>query len=228
MSIKNRPQMFIFDAVGTLIHPRPAVAEVYERIGRLYGSKLRAPEIGPRFRRAFHEQDEIDRRADWCTDEAREKARWRAIVKSVLSDVPEMEPCFHDLFDHFAQPAAWTCAVDAALVLESLAREGYRLAIASNYDRRLRAVVAGLADLKPVREIYISSEMGWRKPSNRFFHALVTHTQVQSDRILYIGDDHANDVIGAKSAGLQAWLLSPDGHVSPGHVPSLTAILNRF
>src|SRR5207248_1444073 len=109
MSLKSRPEMIVFDAVGTLIHPRPAVAEVYERIGRLHGSKLRAPAIGNLFRRAFHEQDEIDRRADWRTDEAREKARWRAIVESVLSDVPEIEPCFSDLFDHFARPQAWAC-----------------------------------------------------------------------------------------------------------------------
>src|SRR5437764_1179964 len=116
MSLKEPPQMIVFDAVGTLIHPRPAVADVYELIGRRHGSQLRAPEIGPRFRRAFYEQDEIDQRADWHTDEAREKARWRAIVESVLSDVPEMDACFHELFDHFAQAEAWECGPDAALV----------------------------------------------------------------------------------------------------------------
>jgi putative hydrolase of the HAD superfamily len=228
MLLKNRPQMIIFDAVGTLIHPRPAVAEVYERIGRRHGSKLRVPEIGMRFRRAFQEQDEIDRRAGCRTDEAREKARWRAIVESVLRDVPEMEPCFRELFDHFAEPTAWECGSDAGPVLESLARQGYRLGIASNYDRRLRAVVAGLSDLKPVQEIFVSSEIGWRKPSIRFFQALVTQAQLLPDQILHIGDDYANDVAAASSAGLQAWLLSPAGPPSSGNVSSLKAILSRL
>jgi len=228
MSIKNPPEMIVFDAVGTLIHPRPAVADVYERIGRQHGSKLRAPEIGPRFRHAFHEQDEMDRGGDWRTDEVREKARWRAIVESVLSDVPEKEACFRELFDHFAQPEAWECGSDAASVLESLAREGYRLTIASNYDRRLRAVVAGLSDLKRAREIFVSSEIGWRKPSNRFFQALVAQTQLRPDQILHIGDNYVNDVAGASSAGLQAWLLSPDGPPSSDHVSSLAAIPGRL
>jgi putative hydrolase of the HAD superfamily len=220
--------MIVFDAVGTLIHPRPAVTEVYERIGRLHGSKLRAPEIGPRFRQAFREQDEIDRHADWRTDETREGGRWRAIVESVLWDVAEKELCFRMLFDHFARPEGWACGSHGAQVLESLARQGYRLAIASNYDRRLRAVVAGLSDLKPVQEIFVSSEIGWRKPSIRFFDALVRQTELRPEQILHIGDDYANDVAGAGSAGLQAWFLSPDSASSPGHVPSLAAILDRL
>jgi putative hydrolase of the HAD superfamily len=228
MGLKNRPQMIIFDAVGTLIHPRPAVAEVYERIGRQYGSKLAAEVISPRFRRAFHEQDEIDRRADWRTDERREMARWRAIVESVLGDVPEMETCFRDLFNHFARPDTWACTSDVAAVLESLTAEGYRLAIASNYDRRLHGVVAGLSDLERIDEIFVSSEIGWRKPSVRFFQALVTRTRLWPEEILHIGDDYANDVAGARSAGLQAWLLSPNGSPSPACVSSLTAVLSRL
>jgi putative hydrolase of the HAD superfamily len=226
MSIQNKPQMIVFDAVGTLIHPRPAVALVYELIGRRHGSKLRAPEIGPRFRRAFHEQDEIDRRAEWRTDEAREKARWRAIVESVLDDVPEKEPCFGELFDHFSRPEAWTCASDVAAVLESLARQGYRLAIASNYDGRLRGVVGGLSDLNRLQELFVSSEIGWRKPSIRFFRAIVTQTRLRPDQMLHIGDDYANDVAAAQSAGLQAWLLSATGPQSAGGVSSLKAILS--
>jgi putative hydrolase of the HAD superfamily len=228
MSIKTRPQIIIFDAVGTLIHPRPAVAEVYERIGQRYGSKRRASAIGELFHRAFHKQDQIDRDADWRTDESREKRRWRAVVESVLSDVCKKEPCFLDLFEHFARPEAWVCGDDVAAVLESLAREDYRLAIASNYDRRLRSVVAGLDDLKPVHEIFVSSEIGWRKPSVRFFHALVEQTGAQPDRILYVGDDYANDMLGAQAAGLQAWLYSPLDRGLPGQIASLTALVHRF
>jgi putative hydrolase of the HAD superfamily len=228
VSLKNRPQMILFDAVGTLIHPRQAVAEVYERIGRLHGSKLRAPEIGLRFRHAFQEQDEIDRLVDWRTDEARERARWRAIVESVLYDVPEIEPCFRNLFNYFAQPEAWACAADVGTVLESLAREDYRVGIASNYDRRLHAVVAGLNDLKRVQQLFVSSEIGWRKPSTRFFEAVVAQTRLRPDQILHIGDHGAHDVAGANSAGSRAWLLAPDGPPSPDQVSSFAAILDRL
>src|SRR5207253_8682159 len=110
----------------------------------------------------------------------------------------------------------------------ALARKGYRLAIATNYDRRLRAVVAGLSDLKPLQEIFVSSEIGWRKPSPRFFQALVAQARLRPEQILHIGDNYANDVAGASSAGLQAWLLSPNAYPSSGHVASLKDVLGRL
>ena len=45
-------------------------------------------------------------------------------------------------------PQAWRCEPEAGAVLEELAARGYRLGVASNYDRRLRPVVEGLPALR--------------------------------------------------------------------------------
>ena len=94
-------------------------------------------------------------------------------------------------------------------MLPELASRGYTLALASNYDRRLRRVVAGLGALAPVKRLIISSEVGWRKPAAQFFAALSSAVALPPDQILYVGDDLTNDYDAARAAGLHAVLYDP-------------------
>jgi len=198
-----------FDAVGTLIHPEPAPHLVYAQSGRRHGSRLPAAEIRARFRRAFRRQEEADRAAGWRTSETREIERWRTIVAEVLDDVRDTAACFAELYEHFARPDAWCCDPGAAPVLAELSRRGCSLGIASNYDSRLRRVLAGLPMLDYIKQVLISSEVGWRKPAPEFFAAMVRQAGAAPEETLYVGDDYENDYRAAMSAGLHALLLGP-------------------
>lgn len=200
-----------FDAVGTMIHPDPPAAEVYARVGREFGSRLDAAAIAPRFAAAFRRQEEIDRAAGWVTSEEREVARWRSIVTEVLADVKDPEACFDVLYAYFHQPNAWGCDPDAMATLSALDTQGYALGTASNFDRRLKAVAAGLAPLRPLRHVVASSLVGWRKPAPEFFRRLGEVTGLTPDQILYVGDDRDNDFAGALAVGMHALLLDPLG-----------------
>jgi putative hydrolase of the HAD superfamily len=197
----------VFDAVGTLIHTAPPAPAVYFETGHRFGSRRTEAEIAARFPVAFRRQDEIDYAAGLRTDEARELARWQAIVAEVLDDVTDTEACFRLLYEHFARPTAWRVEPDAVSTIARLTARGYRLAIASNFDHRLRQVLAGgpFAGLPLV----ISSEIGWRKPAEAFFQAICGQLAVQPSELLYVGDDLPNDVDGARSAGCDAILFDP-------------------
>ena len=216
-----------FDAVGTLIHPEPPAAAVYAAVGRRFGSRLTAPEIGRRFARAFARQEEADRRDNLRTSEEREVRRWREIVAQVLDDTTEPENCFLELYQHFARPEAWRCEPGTAEVLKGLAARGLELGLASNYDLRLRSVLAGLPDLGVARHIVISSQVGWRKPAPEFFAAVCRVVGLPAGRILFVGDDRDNDYDGARSAGLLAVLFDPRGREAgvPHGVRSLAELL---
>ncbi len=207
-----------FDAVGTLINPRPAPAEVYFEIGRRHNSRLTLDEIAHRFRAAFRHEDAIDREHGWKTDEPREERRWRNIVAAVLDDVGDGEACFRELWHHFSQPEAWSCVADAERVLAELSRRGYPLGMASNFDSRLRGVVAGLPELAPLHLLTISSEIGWRKPARQFFERLLSDTGSRAEEILFVGDDPLNDADGARAAGLSVVLLGAGGVEQLGDV----------
>jgi putative hydrolase of the HAD superfamily len=196
-----------FDAVGTLIHPHPSPGEVYALVGRRWGSRLPLDAIVPRFRLAFAREDEIDREAGWRTSEAREIERWRRIVGTVLDDVTDPEGCFQELREHFARPEVWRCESGVETVFAALAARGLVVGVASNFDGRLRRVLAGLPPLRSVWRLVISSEMGWRKPAPEFFSGLCRVTGLAGDEILMVGDDPVNDGAGAEAAGLRILLL---------------------
>jgi len=201
----------LFDAVRTLIHADPLAADVYADVGRRFGSALTSAEIAHRFKVAVAHEDEIDRERGFRTSEERELERWRRIVSDVLTGVSDRDACFRDLFHHFSQPAAWRLDDQAGAVIAELARRGLRLGIASNYDRRLRGVVAGLPALRPIQHIVISSEVGWRKPARQFYNSVCDALDSSPGHILHIGDDLANDYEAALAAGLRAVLFKPRG-----------------
>ncbi len=195
-----------FDAVGTLIHPEPPAAAVYAAVGRRFGSRLTETEIALRFRTAFARQEALDRAAGWQTSEERERQRWRDIVGEVLDDVSDKERCFEELFNHFSRPGAWRCEPGVFDILNDLGR-AYTVGVASNYDARLHSLLQALPDLRPIQQVIISSEVGWRKPAPQFFLALSIRVGYPPAEILFVGDDPVNDYGGARAAGLPAVLI---------------------
>jgi putative hydrolase of the HAD superfamily len=202
----------LFDAVGTLICPDPPVAAAYGAAGRRHGSNLTEAEIGQRFRQAFRGEEELDTRPDGSrTDEARESRRWRTIVDQVFDDVRDGEALFSELWAHFAQPRHWRLFDDVSQTWQALAGQGLKLGIASNFDSRLRQVCAGLVPLDRCDSIFVSSELGARKPSADFFSRIGQALEVAPERILLVGDDWSNDYLAARAAGWQALFLDRGG-----------------
>jgi putative hydrolase of the HAD superfamily len=217
---KERRAVF-FDAVGTLIHPDPPAPAVYAAVGRRYGSALDMETITARFRSAFRRQEAIDRLAGWRTDEDREYARWREIVAETLDDVTDAEACFRELHAYFARPDAWRVQAKAGPTIRTLVERGWYIGMASNFDARLRGVVAGLPELAPVRTIVISSEVGFRKPAAPFFTEIGRRAKMDRTRIIYLGDDFSNDYTGALTMGMKAILFDQEGKCQDATVKRL-------
>jgi putative hydrolase of the HAD superfamily len=125
----------------------------------------------------------------------------------VLDDVSDADGCFEQLWQHFRRPQAWRWEPDVEVVLAELAEKGVAVGVASNFDGRLRQVLAGLTPFRSLWRLVISSEVGWRKPAPEFFVGLRQVTGLANDEILMVGDDKVNDYDGARSAGLRAVLL---------------------
>jgi len=196
-----------FDAVGTLIHPQPSAAAAYADIGSRFGTRYTRPEISVRFRAAFKREEAIDQANRWRTSERRERERWYNIVSNVLDDVADMESCFDELYRHFARPASWRCDAVMMKLLRDLHKENRKIGLASNYDERLNALIAGFPELQCLAPVVISAEIGWRKPAAEFFAAVCRSVNLPAEHILFVGDDPVNDYQGALAAGMPAILL---------------------
>src|SRR5207253_8139015 len=104
-----------------------------------------------------------------------------------------------DLFSHVED--------GTAEALAELKASGLRLGIVSNADGRVASFVekAGLADFFEV--IIDSGNVGVEKPNPRIFEIACEAMKIKPEETVYVGDIYEIDVLGARAAGIKAFLL---------------------
>jgi HAD superfamily hydrolase (TIGR01509 family) len=112
------------------------------------------------------------------------------------------------LADEHRRTNLWSRRADGAFeILEMLRGRGYRLAVVSNADGRVRSLLEG-AGLTPLLEFVVdSAEVGVEKPDPRIFHTATGRLGLPPDACAYVGDIYEIDVLGAEGAGLEAVLV---------------------
>ena len=152
------------------------------------------------------------------TSEVRERNRWRNIIIDVFDDVQQPEDrLFTHLWDHFGDSRNWSLYDDVQTTWPHLVVSGRRLGIASNFDARLLKICQTLPPLDVAQEVFCSSDIGFPKPSPRFFHEVESRLQLHPSEILLVGDDRENDLFGALTAGWQGLHLNRNGMASGHH-----------
>ncbi len=206
-----------FDVGGTLIAPHPSVGAVYAAVAAREGAPgLDAALLEARFRRAW----------DAGLPFAHTRAAWGALVDDVFAGLVPAPPTgnglFAALYAEFARPGAWRLCPGARETLEALASEGYALGVVSNWDERLRPLLGalGLAGLFDV--VVVSCETGFAKPSPVMFEVAARSLGLAPGQLLHVGDSAAEDVAGARAAGLAAWPAGPPP-AGDGTLPHLLA-----
>lgn len=102
---------------------------------------------------------------------------------------------------------------DVLPCIESARAAGFSIGIAGNQPA---GAAEQLADAGLAADFIASSaQWGVNKPSEKFFERVVDETGVEASSILYVGDRLDNDILPARSMGMQtAFLLrGPWGHV---------------
>jgi len=201
----------VFDAAGTLIRPREPVGECYARLARAHGVALPAWRLEDAFRRVLASAPRmVFPGAPPAAIAERERGWWRDVVRAVFRAADQMQ-CFADfeaffaaLFAHYARPEAWQAAPGAQVALAALRADGRRLAVASNFDQRLPALLAGLGLDAALEAVLLPSALGAAKPDPAFFAAVAERLAVAPAAAVYVGDDPVQDLDAARRAGWRA------------------------
>lgn len=207
-ALRLRPRGVLVDAAGVLITPTQPLADTYCAHAARHGVVGLTPElVSSRFRAAFAESAGAPAALRYVGDGA---PFWRRMVARCCGS--ESDALFRSLFEHFAQPHAWAVAHNAAPALGRLRAAGVRLALVSNFDTRLRPLLAAHDGLDAAFDtLAISAEVGAEKPDARLFLAACAALGVPPGLCLHLGDDPEADVRGALAAGVaQAWLWPRD------------------
>jgi putative hydrolase of the HAD superfamily len=207
-------RIVLFDAVGTILRPVPDVITAYHRAGESYGSKLSAEQVAARFRSARQFRFNLNRFAGETesgslrsSDEV-EYELWRSLIADVFDDVANVDDLFKQLWDHFAAAENWSLYDDVTRCWTRLSEQGFRIAIASNFDSRLIDIVKRHETLALSEAVFCSAEVGFRKPDPEFYRAIESSLGIDaSDEVHFIGDDKENDFHAPVQYGWKAFYL---------------------
>ena len=197
----------LLDAFGTLVTMEPPAPHLRAELRRRAGLEVSEAEAAAAFRAeiAYYLAHHLEGRDTASLDRLRD--RCADVIRDCLGP---------DRVDRATARAAMLAALrfasypDAAPGLRRLRERRLKLVVASNWDCSLPRVLerTGLAEL--VDGVVSSAEVGAAKPDAALFQAALALAGVRADQALYVGDSPANDVEGARSAGIRAALMARD------------------
>lgn len=210
----ERVKAVFFDAADTLFFVRGGVGSVYFEVARRYAPYLSPFQIGKAFEMAFSTAPPLAFPGKSAAERRElEKRWWYDVVRRVFNDAGMFEG-FDDFFDELFETfrcGAWELFPDTREVLEELKGKGFTLSVVSNFDSRIYDVMDKLGIAGFFDSFFISSEVGYAKPSREIFLLTVESLSLKACECLHVGDSLENDYWGAKNAGLKALLLDRDG-----------------
>lgn len=203
-------KVIFFDAAGTLLRLTKSVGEHYALVAARQGLALDSAKLDAAFGRVWREMPARPATGQPRPDD--DKGWWRELVDRVLDRLDaqiapaERTSFFEAAYDHFAEAGVWELFPDVIETLETLAPR-FELAVLSNFDGRLRAILCHLAIAKYFRRIFISSELGADKPSASIYRQALELSGRAAEEALHVGDDPERDWAAAAAAGLQVFRL---------------------
>jgi len=204
--------VIFFDAGGTLIHPVRPVGQLYAEAARDFGVEADAERLHRGFLRTWKSlkpRDPVE--GARVTDD---RGWWKEVVRGSWDDQPppeDFEAYFELVYRNFAKPEWWVAYPEVESVLAGIKIRGYRCAVLSNWDRRLRQILAGFSWSSHFEELVISSEVGAEKPHPVIFREAERRLGIGSGQAVLWGDDADCDGAGAREAGWRLGLVDRPG-----------------
>ncbi len=165
----------------------------------------------------------------WRAHAIHSTEEWGEIVDETFAGLvaePPSKAFFPDLYERFAQAAAWRIYPDVGPAFAALAGRGLKLGVVSNWDARLRPLLNTLGLTRHLEVMVVSCEVGASKPAPAIFQKAAEQLHVPTGTILHVGDSFEMDVAGARAAGFKARQI--ERNVKPiraGQIESLLDLL---
>ena len=140
------------------------------------------------------------------------RERLRGVLPPLGIDVPEDDVGLDAMFEDYvrAYRISWRAFPDALPLLHHLRSRGFRLGVLTNgteeqqRDKLVRTGLDGAFDV-----VCTSERIGFQKPDSRAFVTLAGELGVDPADCLFVGDNPAHDIAGARAAGMRAVLVDP-------------------
>lgn len=200
----------LFDAVGTLIELREPVGETYSRLAAEYGARVPAARLEEAFARCLAAAKPLVFPGEpLVRAEMLEREGWRRLVDDTFRAADgtqrprPFDAFFARLFEHYAGAGAWALRPGAEEALLALRSRGLATGVVSNFDQRLRRVLAALGIHHLFHVIVLPADVGAAKPDRAIFDAALKRLGLGAEQVAYVGDHAVRDIEASRGAGLR-------------------------
>lgn len=221
----------IFDLYGTLIdiwtdESRPVLWKKTAELFSSVGAKYSGPILHREYLRICAEETELIKKK---TGRDYPEIELRTVFARLLKEAPGTPHTLSgDALDKWVEAAANAFRFSSRKrflvypgtyeTLSILKKSGTRLFMLSNAQAVFTRTEIALSGLGECFEgIFLSSDLGMRKPEPQFMHLLLASFGLEPEETVMIGNDVTNDMKIADSCGVDSILLNTDG-LSPDEI----------
>ena len=197
----------LFDVDFTLFRPGPELGpDGYRRLGERHGLVL---DPGRYDEARFAALDALQRHPELEHDEELWVRFTERIVRGMGGDADGARACAAEMVAAWERHENFSLYEDVLPTFAELRRHGLRIGLVSNGQRDLEEFVAHHA--LDVDAAVGSAAFGRTKPHPSIFLFALERLGTEPEAAAMVGDSYADDIAGARSLGMQAFLLDRDG-----------------
>jgi len=233
---RRRYDAVLFDMGYTLVHFEPHLPVVFQHALQAAGVERSVDEIKAVIDAAYADLTHDAATATFPATPDHDCETQRTYEREILARLgvgigpATLEAYAAALESWFRRPGVLRPYPEVLDVLAALLEGGYRLGIVSNWSWNLRQRAAQVELDRFFEVIWASAYAGCNKPHPAIFHQALAQMlpALSPDRALYVGDSYWHDVVGARSAGLDAALLDRHGTANEPDCPVIHDLWGVF
>ncbi|XP_053551982.1 haloacid dehalogenase-like hydrolase domain-containing protein 3 [Bombina bombina] len=206
-----RLKFLTWDVKDTLLRLRLPVGQQYYNEAKCMGLQVDPASLETSFRQAYQSHCRLFPNYG-LTQGMTSHQWWLDVVAQTfrLSGVEEeksVQTLAEKLYQDFCTARNWEVLPGAREALDGCKNLGLRMAVISNFDRRLEEVLRHCELDKHFEFVMTSESAGISKPNVRIFHKALNLANVAPNQAAHIGDDFINDYSSARMAGMSSYLI---------------------
>jgi putative hydrolase of the HAD superfamily len=150
---------------------------------------------------------------------------WWTFHTYLLEQVDALHDGIRDqLVENTQQSANWDQILPGTRAVLERIRQEYAIAVISNADGRIDAVLGRCGIEDCFASITDSGIVGCEKPHRAIFEAALREMKAEAAESLYVGDVYSVDYVGARNAGMQAVLFDVAGAYREREFPRVESL----
>jgi putative hydrolase of the HAD superfamily len=221
------PRVLLLDALGTLVALLPVAPRLRRELHDRFGLEVSAQDADRAVRAEIvYYRAHLDEGRDEASLADLRRRCAGMVHRELAGRVDQALPPPQEIEPALLAALRFRAFPDAEPALSALRARGLRTVVVSNWDISLPGVLERVGLGHGIDHVITSAGAGVRKPAPRPFELALRWADARPEEAIHVGDSLAEDVAGARGAGIDAILIDRDFSRGqpPDDVPTIASL----